>query len=120
MPSPEYVLGRRSWSQVGQVAHEALATARAHTNARTLVNFRNCPKRNIIEREIVHSSWRNYWTMGSACHSGLVELSPVLKAMNLPPEIGMSAIRFSLGRTTTRDKIEATVSQLTDAISRLA
>jgi cysteine desulfurase len=56
---------------------------------------------------------------GSACHSGSVELSPVLKAMNIPPEIGMGAIRFSLGRTTTRDEIEATVSQLTDAVSRL-
>jgi cysteine desulfurase len=57
---------------------------------------------------------------GSACHSGSVELSPVLKAMDIPPEIGMGAIRFSLGRTTTRDEIEATVSQLTDAVSRLA
>jgi cysteine desulfurase len=57
---------------------------------------------------------------GSACHSGSVELSPVLKAMNIAPEIGMGAIRFSLGRTTTREEIEATVSQLTYAISALA
>jgi cysteine desulfurase len=57
---------------------------------------------------------------GSACHSGSVELSPVLKAMNVPPEIGMGAIRFSLGRTTAREEIEATVSQLTDAVSVLA
>jgi cysteine desulfurase len=57
---------------------------------------------------------------GSACHSGSVELSPVLKAMNIAPEIGMGAIRFSLGRTTTREEIEATVSQLTDAVSALA
>ena len=57
---------------------------------------------------------------GSACHSGSVELSPVLKAMKVPPEIGMGAIRFSLGRTTTREEIEATVSQLTDAVSVLA
>lgn len=54
---------------------------------------------------------------GSACHSGSVELSPVLKAMNVPTEIGMGAIRFSLGRTTTREEIEATVSQLTDTVS---
>lgn len=49
---------------------------------------------------------------GSACHSGSVELSPVLKAMKVPPEIGMGAIRFSLGRTTTREQIEHVVSRL--------
>jgi len=49
---------------------------------------------------------------GSACHSGSVELSPVLKAMKVPPEIGMGAIRFSLGRTTTREEIEHVVSRL--------
>jgi cysteine desulfurase len=49
---------------------------------------------------------------GSACHSGSVELSPVLKAMKVSPEIGMGAIRFSLGRTTTRDQIEHVVSRL--------
>jgi len=49
---------------------------------------------------------------GSACHAGSVELSPVLKAMNIPPEIGMGAIRFSLGRTTTAEEIEEVVSQL--------
>jgi len=49
---------------------------------------------------------------GSACHSGSVELSPVLKAMKVPPEIGMGAIRFSLGRTTTREQIEQVVSRL--------
>ncbi|MGB8886524.1 MAG: cysteine desulfurase family protein [Candidatus Korobacteraceae bacterium] len=49
---------------------------------------------------------------GSACHSGSVELSPVLKAMHVPSEIGMGAIRFSLGRTTTREQIEQIVSRL--------
>jgi cysteine desulfurase len=53
---------------------------------------------------------------GSACHSGSVELSPVLKAMNIPPEIGRGAIRFSLGRRTTREEIEATVFLLSSAV----
>ena len=35
-----------------------------------------------------------------------------LKAMKVPPEIGMGAIRFSLGRTTTREEIEQVVSRL--------
>lgn len=49
---------------------------------------------------------------GSACHSGSVELSPVLKAMNIPPEVGMGAIRFSLGRTSTRREVEQVFSRL--------
>jgi cysteine desulfurase len=57
---------------------------------------------------------------GSACHSGSIELSPVLKAMNILPEIGMGAIRFSLGRTTTREEIEATLSVVYEAVSALS
>jgi cysteine desulfurase len=49
---------------------------------------------------------------GSACHSGSVELSPVLKAMKVPPKIGMGAIGFSLARTTPRQEIEQVVSRL--------
>ena len=54
---------------------------------------------------------------GSACHSGSVTLSPVLKAMAVPPEIGMGAIRFSLGRTTTPEEIKQAVDLLSCAIS---
>ncbi|WP_209427463.1 cysteine desulfurase family protein [Pararhodobacter sp. SW119] len=43
---------------------------------------------------------------GSACHSGRVELSPVLEAMGVTPQVGMGAIRFSLGRATTIDEVE--------------
>ncbi len=49
---------------------------------------------------------------GSACHSGSVELSPVLKAMAVAPETGMGAIRFSLGRTTTSAEIQEVVDKL--------
>jgi cysteine desulfurase len=49
---------------------------------------------------------------GAACHSGLVELSPVLKAMGIPPEIGMGAIRFSLGRMTTFPELERVIDLL--------
>ncbi len=49
---------------------------------------------------------------GSACHSGEVALSPVLAAMGVGVEAGMGAIRFSLGRRTTRDEIEEVVDRL--------
>lgn len=51
-------------------------------------------------------------SLGSACHSGRVELSPVLKAMGVPPEIGMGAIRFSIGRFTTEAEIDEVVTKL--------
>jgi cysteine desulfurase len=49
---------------------------------------------------------------GSACHSGQIELSPVLAAMRVPERVGMGAIRFSLGRHTTGDEIDAVVARL--------
>ena len=57
---------------------------------------------------------------GSACHAGSVELSPVLKAMGIPGQVGMGAIRFSLGRTTTNEEIERVVSLLATALSGMA
>ncbi len=53
---------------------------------------------------------------GSACHSGETKLSPVLKAMGIAPEVGMGTIRFSLGRSTTRDEIEDVVHHLKRAV----
>jgi len=53
---------------------------------------------------------------GSACHSGRVELSPVLEAMGVTSEVGMGAIRFSLGRTTTADEVDHVVAALRLAI----
>ncbi len=53
---------------------------------------------------------------GAACHSGSVELSPVLKAMGISPEVGMGAIRFSLGRTTTIQELERVVHLLRNSI----
>jgi cysteine desulfurase len=55
---------------------------------------------------------------GSACHSGRIELSPVLEAMGVAPEIGMGAIRFSLGRTTARDEIDSVVERLTEIFAK--
>jgi cysteine desulfurase len=55
---------------------------------------------------------------GSACHTGHVELSPVLKAMQLPPEVGMGAIRFSLGRATSQEEIDAVVGRLATILAR--
>lgn len=44
---------------------------------------------------------------GSACHQGLETLSPVLEAMGVEPESGLAAVRFSLGRWTTKLELAA-------------
>jgi cysteine desulfurase len=49
---------------------------------------------------------------GSACHADRVELSPVLDAMRVKPEVGMGAVRFSLGRATTDEEIDELLIQL--------
>lgn len=52
-------------------------------------------------------------SIGSACHAGSVTLSPVLAAMGVPPEEGMGAVRFSVGRTTTWEEPEEVQGFLT-------
>ena len=54
---------------------------------------------------------------GSACHSGCLELSPALEAMGVAPEVGMGAVRFSLGRETTRNEIDAVAERLVDILA---
>jgi len=54
---------------------------------------------------------------GSACHADRVTLSPVLEAMRVAPEVGMGAVRFSLGRSTTWDELSAVVEGLATALA---
>jgi cysteine desulfurase len=43
---------------------------------------------------------------GAACSSGSMEVSPVLRAMGVPPEIGHGQIRFSFGRFNTNADVD--------------
>jgi cysteine desulfurase len=54
---------------------------------------------------------------GSACTSGSLELSHVLRAMHLPESVMRSAIRFSFGFTQNLEQIR-TAAQKTATISR--
>ncbi|MDW7674254.1 MAG: aminotransferase class V-fold PLP-dependent enzyme, partial [Bacillota bacterium] len=49
---------------------------------------------------------------GSACHAGIVELSPVLKAMKIEEYIGQGTIRFSIGKYTTKEEIDLILESL--------
>ncbi|WP_245554897.1 cysteine desulfurase family protein [Cohnella laeviribosi] len=53
---------------------------------------------------------------GSACHSGKTTISPVLRAMKISERIGRGAIRFSLGRYTTKQEIDQAMALLEERI----
>jgi cysteine desulfurase len=56
---------------------------------------------------------------GSACSSGTLEPSHVLKAMGLPLHDTQNAIRFSLGSSTTEADIDRVISVLPSLVARL-
>lgn len=56
---------------------------------------------------------------GSACTSGSLEPSHVLTAIGLSAEKARGTVRFSLGRTTTRDEIDAVSDALPPIIEKL-
>ncbi len=62
--------------------------------------------------EILHQLEGVAASTGSACHTGRIELSPVLRAMHVPPEVGKGAIRFSLGRQTTDEEVDTVLDRL--------
>jgi cysteine desulfurase len=53
---------------------------------------------------------------GAACASGAVEPSPVLSAMGVPRDVAVCALRFSMGRTTTPDEVEAVLAALAECV----
>jgi len=55
-------------------------------------------------------------TTGSACHTGSIQLSPVLKAMKVDAAIGAGTVRFSIGRYTTDAEIEKACDLLRDRL----
>jgi cysteine desulfurase len=76
------------------------------------VNFLNHIGAELLERtpEIAAST-------GSACHEGHIDLSPVLCAMGVRPEIGKGAVRLSVGRFTTEEEIDHAAEALLRAAS---
>lgn len=56
---------------------------------------------------------------GAACHGDTAAVSHVLTAMGIDPAIAMGAVRFSLGRETKEEDIDAVAGLLSKRISML-
>jgi cysteine desulfurase len=56
---------------------------------------------------------------GSACTSGSLEISHVLKAMDLPESVTSSAVRFSFGMGNTKEQIETAAVKIATIVKRL-
>ncbi|MCX6234160.1 MAG: selenide, water dikinase SelD [Bacteroidetes bacterium] len=55
---------------------------------------------------------------GAACHTGTEEISPVLKAMNVPALYAMGTVRFSVGKYTTLAEIEKASDEIITAVRK--
>ena len=56
---------------------------------------------------------------GSACSTGAVEPSHVLSAMGVPRELGVAALRFSFGKDSTADDVEAVAAALPRIVEKV-
>jgi len=56
---------------------------------------------------------------GSACTSGDIRPSHVLKAMGLPDDAATSALRFSMGATTTAAELDQAVEVTKSVVARM-
>jgi len=56
---------------------------------------------------------------GAACHSDHVTVSHVLQAMHVPSEYASGTVRFSTGRETTIEQIDAATQYITHVVDSL-
>lgn len=55
---------------------------------------------------------------GAACASGSLEISPILRAMCVPPDVAMGSVRFSLAKDTTLEEIDRAVEVIGEVVAK--
>ncbi len=90
-----------------------------HPQAR-LPNTLNASFSGCIGSELLAALPQVAASTGSACHDGRVSISPVLAAMGVAPAIARAAVRFSVGRDTTEDEIDAAAALVMDRVRTLS
>lgn len=87
-----------------------------HPTARSPMNLSlTFPGKNI--EQLLPKLRRLGFSQGSACHTGSLEVSPVLKALGLTSEEAQGTLRLSLGRWTTREELDTALEVLSTALA---
>lgn len=55
-------------------------------------------------------------SVGSACQAGVAEISHVLLAMGVPPQVAAGALRFTLGQESEESEVDALLDALPEAL----
>lgn len=110
-------LRERLWNGIGKVSPAAVRNAaHAPAIANTLnVSFPGCDGETLLmglDLEGVAAS------SGSACMVGSIQASHVLLAMGVSESTARSTVRFSTGRHTTEQEIDATLAALARVMAR--
>lgn len=75
---------------------------------------------HFIEGEALILSLKDFAvSSGSACTSGSLESSYVLRAMGIPEHIAHSSIRICLGRSNTAEQVDLLIKKLTESVIKL-
>lgn len=100
--------------EIGETTYNGHPTERLANNAN--VSFLGTESESLLMaldmRGIAASS-------GSACTSGSLEPSHVLSAIGLAPEVAIGTVRFTLGRWTTSEEIDATIEAMREIVPQL-
>lgn len=56
---------------------------------------------------------------GSACSSGSLETSHVLKAIGLSPEVAQGSLRFAFGKSTSKEEVDYVIESLKKNVKKL-
>ena len=107
-------LGDRFWQQLQKALGERVVM-NGHPNER-LPNTLNLSFPGHVGADVLAAMPELAASTGSACHAGMLEMSPVLSAMGVPAEIGAGAIRFSLGRSTTGQELDWVARRLSQIV----
>jgi len=66
------------------------------------------------DASVLMNQWKGIAvSAGAACHAGLETISQVLLAMKVPREFALGTIRFSVGRMSTEEEIDAALNIIT-------